>query len=282
MRAACRGQREERSHHVGSSDTPRSRGDRISNPCTGSSSLWPSRKWSLTSSSARPPPEPERAARSSGRLDDNFDYSSLLCPPDPHPNTQARQILSQSTQSAGPGHHRRLDECGNLTSDFRVLRGEAAPARDAHRHHMMPGSAETLPAGFPLTAISSFPEVAPEVLYEALDDVLTHVFGLVSSRPSRVLLDSSTVRTYFLPERRKRGTLNCTVLNRWLAELLDRPTPRGTNHLMTRLPRSSPPASSLTPLPSLQFLYNVVAPDAGAKLSCRLPLLSPYISTFYM
>uniref|UniRef100_A0A8C5DLA4 SAM domain-containing protein n=1 Tax=Gouania willdenowi TaxID=441366 RepID=A0A8C5DLA4_GOUWI len=80
-------------------------------------------------------------------LDDNFDYSSLaLLLQIPNQNTQNTQVLHKTL-------NRRLDEC-----DDKGYRGPSwrrqFPPRDVHGISMMPGSAETLPAGFRLTATS--------------------------------------------------------------------------------------------------------------------------------
>ncbi|KAF3859312.1 hypothetical protein F7725_021711 [Dissostichus mawsoni] len=96
-------------------------------------------------------------------LDDNFDYSSLaLLLQIPNQNTQARQILEREYNNMlALGTDRRLDECDD--KDFRGPSWRRQfPPRDVHGISMMPGSAETLPAGFRLTASA--------VLYEALDD----------------------------------------------------------------------------------------------------------------
>ncbi|XP_067110203.1 liprin-alpha-2 [Osmerus mordax] len=113
-------------------------------------------------------------------LDDNFDYVSLaLLLQIPNQNTQARQILEREYNNLlALGTERRLDEC-----DDRDLRGPSwrrqFPPRDVHGISMMPGSAETLPAGFRLTTSGHSRRLPPEV------------------GPSAVQrLDSSTVRTY--------------------------------------------------------------------------------------
>uniref|UniRef100_A0A8D0GPL4 PTPRF interacting protein alpha 2 n=1 Tax=Sphenodon punctatus TaxID=8508 RepID=A0A8D0GPL4_SPHPU len=74
-------------------------------------------------------------------LDDNFDYSSLaLLLQIPTQNTQARQILEREYNNLlALGTERRLDEF---------------PPREVHGISMMPGSSETLPAGFRLTTTS--------------------------------------------------------------------------------------------------------------------------------
>uniref|UniRef100_A0A8C2CL35 SAM domain-containing protein n=1 Tax=Cyprinus carpio TaxID=7962 RepID=A0A8C2CL35_CYPCA len=76
-------------------------------------------------------------------LDDNFDYSSLaLLLQIPNQNTQARQILEREYNNLlALGTERQLDEV-NSRQWF-------------HSKCIMPGSAETLPAGFRLTATSA-------------------------------------------------------------------------------------------------------------------------------
>uniref|UniRef100_A0A8C2D9X2 PTPRF interacting protein alpha 2 n=1 Tax=Cyprinus carpio TaxID=7962 RepID=A0A8C2D9X2_CYPCA len=89
-------------------------------------------------------------------LDDNFDYSSLaLLLQIPNQNTQARQILEREYNNLlALGTERRLDECDE--KDFRGPSWRRQfPRRDIHGISMMPGSAETLPAGFRLTATSA-------------------------------------------------------------------------------------------------------------------------------
>uniref|UniRef100_W5KEZ4 PTPRF interacting protein alpha 2 n=1 Tax=Astyanax mexicanus TaxID=7994 RepID=W5KEZ4_ASTMX len=85
-------------------------------------------------------------------LDDNFDYSSLaLLLQIPNQNTQARQILEREYNNLlALGTERRLDEEFRGPSWRRQF-----PPRDIHGISMMPGSAETLPAGFRLTATSA-------------------------------------------------------------------------------------------------------------------------------
>ncbi|KAI1882032.1 hypothetical protein AGOR_G00246520 [Albula goreensis] len=98
-------------------------------------------------------------------LDDNFDYSSLaLLLQIPNQSTQARQILEREYNNLlALGTERRLEECDD--KDFQ--RGSSwrrqFPPRDVHGISMMPGSAETLPAGFRLTTTSGHSRrMAPE------------------------------------------------------------------------------------------------------------------------
>ncbi|XP_060119643.1 liprin-alpha-2-like isoform X1 [Heteronotia binoei] len=115
-------------------------------------------------------------------LDDNFDYGSLaLLLQIPTQNTQARQILEREYNNLlALGTDRRLDE----TDDKNFRRGSSwrrqFPPREVHGISMMPGSSETLPAGFRLTTTSGQSrKMATDV---------------ASARLQR--LDSSTVRTY--------------------------------------------------------------------------------------
>ncbi|XP_039617697.1 liprin-alpha-2 isoform X9 [Polypterus senegalus] len=115
-------------------------------------------------------------------LDDNFDYSSLaLLLQIPNQNTQARQILEREYNNLlALGTERRLDEC----DDKNFRRGPSwrrqFPPREVHGISMMPGSSETLPAGFRLTTTSGQSrKMSNEVASSALQR-----------------LDSSTVRTY--------------------------------------------------------------------------------------
>ncbi|XP_053777046.1 liprin-alpha-2 isoform X14 [Desmodus rotundus] len=115
-------------------------------------------------------------------LDENFDYSSLaLLLQIPTQNTQARQILEREYNNLlALGTERRLEE----SDDKNFRRGSTwrrqFPAREVHGISMMPGSSETLPAGFRLTTTSGQSrKMATDV---------------ASSRLQR--LDNSTVRTY--------------------------------------------------------------------------------------
>ncbi|XP_066865912.1 liprin-alpha-2 isoform X14 [Kogia breviceps] len=115
-------------------------------------------------------------------LDENFDYSSLaLLLQIPTQNTQARQILEREYNNLlALGTERRLDE----SDDKNFRRGSTwrrqFPPREVHGISMMPGSSETLPAGFRLTTTSGQSR-------KMTTDV-------PSSRLQR--LDNSTVRTY--------------------------------------------------------------------------------------
>ncbi|XP_075408861.1 liprin-alpha-2 isoform X3 [Tenrec ecaudatus] len=115
-------------------------------------------------------------------LDENFDFSSLaLLLQIPTQNTQARQILEREYNNLlALGTERRLDE----SDDKNFRRGSTwrrqFPPREVHGISMMPGSSETLPAGFRLTTTSGQSR-------KMTTDV-------ASSRLQR--LDNSTVRTY--------------------------------------------------------------------------------------
>ncbi|XP_077909191.1 liprin-alpha-2 isoform X3 [Ictidomys tridecemlineatus] len=118
-------------------------------------------------------------------LDENFDYSSLaLLLQIPTQNTQARQILEREYNNLlALGTERRLDE----TDDKNFRRGSTwrrqFPPREVHGISMMPGSSETLPAGFRLTTTSGQSR-----------KMATDGTDVASSRLQR--LDNSTVRTY--------------------------------------------------------------------------------------
>ncbi|XP_051702468.1 liprin-alpha-2 isoform X17 [Oryctolagus cuniculus] len=115
-------------------------------------------------------------------LDENFDYSSLaLLLQIPTQSTQARQILEREYNNLlALGTERRLDE----SDDKNFRRGSTwrrqFPPREVHGISMMPGSSETLPAGFRLTTTSG--------------QSRKMTADVASSRLQR--LDHSTVRTY--------------------------------------------------------------------------------------
>uniref|UniRef100_A0A3Q2E9H7 PTPRF interacting protein alpha 2 n=1 Tax=Cyprinodon variegatus TaxID=28743 RepID=A0A3Q2E9H7_CYPVA len=131
-------------------------------------------------------------------LDDNFDYSSLaLLLQIPNQNTQARQILEREYNNLlALGTDRRLDECDD--KDFRSPSWRRQfPPRDVHGISMMPGSAETLPAGFRLTTTSGHSRrLPPDVLFEVLDDSPDDMYlDWFQVGPSAVQrLDSSTLQ----------------------------------------------------------------------------------------
>ncbi|NWR65328.1 LIPA2 protein, partial [Bucorvus abyssinicus] len=116
-------------------------------------------------------------------LDENFDYSSLaLLLQIPTQNTQASLLMLplEYNNLLALGTERRLEE----SDDKNFRRGPSwrrqFPPREVHGISMMPGSSETLPAGFRLTTTSGQSR-------KMASDV-------ASSRLQR--LDSSTVRTY--------------------------------------------------------------------------------------
>ncbi|XP_070110034.1 liprin-alpha-2 isoform X25 [Equus przewalskii] len=106
-------------------------------------------------------------------LDENFDYSSLaLLLQIPTQNTQARQILEREYNNLlALGTERRLDE----SDDKNFRRGSTwrrqFPPREVHGISMMPGSSETLPAGFRLTTTSG------QSRKMATDDVVFSVYS---------------------------------------------------------------------------------------------------------
>ncbi|XP_072511586.1 liprin-alpha-2 isoform X3 [Notamacropus eugenii] len=106
-------------------------------------------------------------------LDENFDYSSLaLLLQIPTQNTQARQILEREYNNLlALGTERRLDE----SDDKNFRRGSSwrrqFPPREVHGISMMPGSSETLPAGFRLTTTSG------QSRKMATDDVIFSVYS---------------------------------------------------------------------------------------------------------
>ncbi|KAI5144732.1 Liprin-Alpha-2, partial [Manis pentadactyla] len=115
-------------------------------------------------------------------LDENFDYSSLaLLLQIPTQNTQARQILEREYNNLlALGTERRLDESDDKNFRRGATWRRQFPPREVHGISMMPGSSETLPAGFRLTTTSGQSR-------KMTTDV-------ASSRLQR--LDNSTVRTY--------------------------------------------------------------------------------------
>ncbi|XP_062931498.1 liprin-alpha-2 isoform X6 [Cynocephalus volans] len=115
-------------------------------------------------------------------LDENFDYSSLaLLLQIPTQNTQARQILEREYNNLlALGTERRLDEGDDKSFRRGSTWRRQFPPREVHGISMMPGSSETLPAGFRLTTTSGQSR-------KMTTDV-------ASSRLQR--LDNSTVRTY--------------------------------------------------------------------------------------
>ncbi|RXM27192.1 Liprin-alpha-2, partial [Acipenser ruthenus] len=140
-------------------------------------------------------------------LDDNFDYSSLaLLLQIPNQNTQARQLLEREYNNLlALGTERRLDE--NDDKNFRggpSWRRQFHP-RDVHGISMMPGSSETLPAGFRLTTTSGQSRnMSSEVLFEMLDD-----------SPEDMIMDWSQGQEYLNSAGLSLSYLNISVPNLW-------------------------------------------------------------------
>uniref|UniRef100_A0A4W3GNY2 PTPRF interacting protein alpha 2 n=1 Tax=Callorhinchus milii TaxID=7868 RepID=A0A4W3GNY2_CALMI len=120
-------------------------------------------------------------------LDENFDYTSLaLILQIPTQNTQARQVLEREYNNLlALGTERTLDD--DDEKNFR--RGPSwrkqFPPREVHGISMMPGSSETLPAGFRLTTTST----------KRSSDGKCHYYTLFGT-PGMQRIDSSTIRTY--------------------------------------------------------------------------------------
>ncbi|XP_072341257.1 liprin-alpha-2 isoform X3 [Scyliorhinus torazame] len=112
-------------------------------------------------------------------LDENFDYSSLaLILQIPTQNTQARQVLEREYNNLlALGTERALEEDDEKNFQQRPCWRKQFPSREVHGISMMPGSSETLPAGFRLTTTST----------KRSSDVGT-------SGMQRI--DNSTIRTY--------------------------------------------------------------------------------------
>ncbi|XP_060696038.1 liprin-alpha-2 [Hemiscyllium ocellatum] len=90
-------------------------------------------------------------------LDENFDYSSLaLILQIPTQNTQARQVLEREYNNLlALGTERALDDDDEKNFQRRPSWRKQFPPREVHGISMMPGSSETLPAGFRLTTTST-------------------------------------------------------------------------------------------------------------------------------
>ncbi|KPP64568.1 hypothetical protein Z043_117074, partial [Scleropages formosus] len=101
-------------------------------------------------------------------LDENFDYSSLaLILQIPMQNTQARQVLEREFNNMlALGTDRRLDESEDKSFRRSPSWKKRFRPRDGQGLGMMPGSIETLPAGFRLTSMSIPPNatLAPKRL----------------------------------------------------------------------------------------------------------------------
>ncbi|XP_078077286.1 liprin-alpha-2 [Mustelus asterias] len=112
-------------------------------------------------------------------LDENFDYNSLaLILQIPTQNTQARQVLEREYNNLlALGTERALEDDDEKNFQRRPSWRKQFPSREVHGISMMPGSSETLPAGFRLTTTST----------KRSSDVGT-------SGVQRI--DNSTIRTY--------------------------------------------------------------------------------------
>uniref|UniRef100_A0A8C1QHH8 PTPRF interacting protein alpha 4 n=1 Tax=Cyprinus carpio TaxID=7962 RepID=A0A8C1QHH8_CYPCA len=111
-------------------------------------------------------------------LDETFDFSSLaLILQIPMQNTQARQILEREFNNLlALGTDRRLEESDDKSFRRSPSWRKRFRPRDGQGLGMMPGSIETLPAGFRLNTMSIPPSMA--------------------AVPKKQLLDPSAVRTY--------------------------------------------------------------------------------------
>ncbi|XP_062921652.1 liprin-alpha-4 isoform X5 [Mobula hypostoma] len=120
-------------------------------------------------------------------LDENFDYNSLaLLLQIPTQNTQARQVLEREFNNLlALGTERKLDDGDDKSFRRAPSWRKRFRPREVHGITMMPGSTETLPAGFRVTAMSSpAPSVQPKKIQPEVG----------TSGTQR--LDTSTVRTY--------------------------------------------------------------------------------------
>ncbi|XP_062400882.1 liprin-alpha-4 [Sardina pilchardus] len=122
-------------------------------------------------------------------LDETFDFCSLaLILQIPMQNTQARQVLEREFNNMlALGTDRRVDE-----SDDKAFRRSPSwrkrfRPRDGQGLGMMPGSMETLPAGFRLTTMSMPPSMAVVPKKQLQPE---------AAPPPPQRLDPSTVRTY--------------------------------------------------------------------------------------
>ncbi|KAJ8258290.1 hypothetical protein COCON_G00173020 [Conger conger] len=113
-------------------------------------------------------------------LDENFDFCSMaLILQIPMQNTQARQVLEREFNNVlALGTDRRLDESPSWRKRFRPREGQGLG--------MLPGSMETLPAGFRLTTMSVPPSMA----------MVPRKLQPEAGPPVPQRLDPSAVRTY--------------------------------------------------------------------------------------
>ncbi|XP_029102492.1 liprin-alpha-4 isoform X10 [Scleropages formosus] len=128
-------------------------------------------------------------------LDENFDYSSLaLILQIPMQNTQARQVLEREFNNMlALGTDRRLDESEDKSFRRSPSWKKRFRPRDGQGLGMMPGSIETLPAGFRLTSMSIPPNatLAPKRLQPEAGPPAP-----LAGPPAPQRLDPSAVRTY--------------------------------------------------------------------------------------
>ncbi|XP_051780362.1 liprin-alpha-4 isoform X2 [Erpetoichthys calabaricus] len=108
-------------------------------------------------------------------LDENFDYSSLaLILQIPMQNTQARQVLEREFNNLlALGTDRRLDEGDDKSFRRSPSWRKRFRPRDSHGLSLMPGSIETLPAGFRVTAMS-IPSTMPVLPKKIPPEVQSH------------------------------------------------------------------------------------------------------------
>ncbi|XP_036386938.1 liprin-alpha-4 isoform X2 [Megalops cyprinoides] len=121
-------------------------------------------------------------------LDENFDYSSLaLILQIPMQNTQARQVLEREFNNVlALGTDRRLDESDDKSFRRSPSWRKRFRPREGQGLGMLPGSIETLPAGFRLTSMSIPPSMA----------VVPKKLQPEAGPPAPQRLDPSAVRTY--------------------------------------------------------------------------------------
>ncbi|KAL6464525.1 hypothetical protein MHYP_G00268420 [Metynnis hypsauchen] len=122
-------------------------------------------------------------------LDETFDFSSLaLILQIPMQNTQARQILEREFNNLlALGTDRRLEECDDKSFRRSPSWRKRFRPREGQGLGMMPGSIETLPAGFRLTSMS-IPSSMAVVPKKQLQPE--------AGPPPPQRLDPSVVRTY--------------------------------------------------------------------------------------
>ncbi|XP_067288332.1 liprin-alpha-4 isoform X10 [Pseudorasbora parva] len=123
-------------------------------------------------------------------LDETFDYSSLaLILQIPMQNTQARQILEREFNNLlALGTDRRLEECDDKSFRRSPSWRKRFRPRDGQGLGMMPGSIETLPAGFRLNTMSIPPSMAAVPRRQLQPEA--------AGPPAPQRLDPSAVRTY--------------------------------------------------------------------------------------